>query len=117
MKTSACTLLLALALATPVLAQAPATSPSYGVLLGREAAAKRYREGLGHERRGDDHRALAAFLEAAESGHGPAQKKLGEIYDEGNSAVTRNYQASIQWYEKAREQGVPIAKPHARPGP
>jgi len=109
MKTSACAVLLALALATPVLGQAPS--------LGREAAAKRYQEGLRHERRGNDQRALAAFLEAAGSGHGLAQRKLGEIYDEGNSVVQRNYQASIQWYEKAREQGVPIAKPHPRPGP
>jgi pilus assembly protein FimV len=79
-------------------------------------AAKRYREGLGYERKGDHSGALKAFVEAAEGGHGLAQRKLGEIYDKGNSAVERDYQTSLKWYEKAREQGVPIPKPLVRTG-
>ena len=78
---------------------------------GLEAAAKRYRDGLSLERRGDDHGALTAFLEAGEGGYGLTQKKLGQIYDKGNAAVPRDYQASLKWYQKAREQGVPIDKP------
>ena len=84
---------------------------------GLEAAAKRYREGLTLERRGDDRGALAAFLEAGEGGYGPAQKKLGQIYDKGNSVVSHDYQAALRWYQKAREQGVPIDKPLQRTTP
>lgn len=91
---------------------APAKPPV--MPLGREDAAKRYREGLGLERRGDDHGSLRAFLEAGESGHGLAQRRLGEIYDKGNSAVTRDYETALKWYQKAREQGVEIPKPFVR---
>lgn len=84
---------------------------------GLEAAAKRYREGLILERRGDDRGALAAFLEAGEGGYGPAQKRLGQIYDKGNSVVSHDYQAALRWYQKAREQGVPIDKPLPRTTP
>lgn len=65
----------------------------------------RHAAGLALERRGDDAGAFIAFREAAEAGHPPAQRKLGEIYDSGNAAVERDYQAAIHWYEKAREGG------------
>jgi FimV-like protein len=86
-------------------AKAPASS---------EDLAKRYRDGLALEKRGDDAGAFKAFLEAGEGGYGPAQKKLGEIYDKGNGAVPRDYQSALQWYQKAREQGVEIPKPFVR---
>ena len=66
------------------------------------------------ERRGDDKGALKAFLEAGESGHGLAQRKLGEIYDTGNAAVERDYETALRWYQKAREQGIEIEKPLPR---
>ena len=91
---------------------APPKPPA--VPLGREEAAKRYREGLALDRRGDDHGALRAFLEAGESGHGLAQRRLGEIYDKGNTAVTRDYETALKWYQKAREQGIEIPKPFVR---
>lgn len=81
---------------------------------GSEQAAKRYREGLALERKGDDRGALAAFTEAAEAGHGLAQRRLGQIYDKGNRAVRRDYQTSLRWYQKAREQGVEIDRPLPR---
>jgi pilus assembly protein FimV len=79
-----------------------------------EAAARRYREGLALERKGDDEGALKAFLESGEAGYGLAQRKLGQIYDTGNSAVKRDFQASVRWYQKAREQGVEIDRPLPR---
>jgi TPR repeat protein len=57
-------------------------------------AAKRQPEGVAHETAGDQRAALEAFHAAAESGHGEAQRKLGEIYDKGNTAVARDYQSS-----------------------
>lgn len=85
-----------------------------GVRLERAEQVRRYNEGLALERRGDDKGALQAFLEAAESGYGLAQRKLGEIYDKGNSVVQHDYQAALKWYQKAREQGVEIPKPFVR---
>ena len=84
---------------------------------GAEEAARRYREGLAHERKGDFQSALKAFLEAGEAGNGLAQRRLGQIYDKGNAATKRDYQASLRWYQKAREQGVEIDKPLPRTTP
>jgi pilus assembly protein FimV len=111
------------AAAAPLAAVKPAPAeklparPSAGVPLGAEAAAKRYRDGLGMERRGDHRGALTAFLEAGEAGNGLAQRRLGQIYDKGNAAVPRDFQASVKWYQKAREQGVEIDKPLPRMAP
>jgi FimV-like protein len=93
----------------------PAPAPAArAVPKGQEEAARRYRDGLALERKGDNQGALAAFLEAGEAGYGLAQRKLGQIYDNGNSAVPHDYQASLRWYQKAREQGVEIDKPVQR---
>jgi FimV-like protein len=90
-------------------AAVPAVPP-----MGQEQAMRRYQDGLDLERKGDDQGALKAFLEAGEGGYGLAQRRLGQIYDKGNSAVRRDLQASINWYQKARAQGVPIDKPLPR---
>lgn len=82
--------------------------------LGRADQIRRYREGLALERGGDDKAALQAFLEAGENGYGPAQRKLGQIYDKGNSAVARDYESALKWYQRAREQGMEIPKPFVR---
>lgn len=92
-------------------------TPPIAAPLAPEAAAKRYREGLGMERRGDLQGALGAFLEAGEAGNSMAQLKLGQIYDTGNAVVPRDYQAALKWYQKAREQGVNIGKPLQRTTP
>ena len=94
--------------ARPAAKGAPALPP------GREEAIRRYREGLALERKGDDQGALKAYLEAGEAGYGVAQRKLGQIYDKGNTAVQRDYQTSLHWYQKAREQGIEIDKPLPR---
>jgi TPR repeat protein len=76
-------------------------------------AARRHAAALALEQRGDERGAFTAYLAAAEEGYPPAQRRLGEIYDSGNSAVKRNYEESIRWYQKAREGGedVPPQKP------
>lgn len=100
--------------APPPVAAIPPPKPPARAPLGKEEAERRYRAGLAMERAGDDRGALQAFLEAGESGHGPAQKKLGEIYDRGNAAVARDYETALRWYQKAREQGVAVPKPETR---
>jgi FimV-like protein len=92
----------------------PAPKPAAVPPAGGEEAARRYREGQALERKGDDAGALKAYLEAGEAGHGLAQRRLGQIYDKGNTVVQRDYQASLKWYQKAREQGVEIDKPLPR---
>jgi TPR repeat protein len=86
-------------------AQAPARAP-----MSPEAAAQRHAEGLALQHRGNEKAAFVAFLDAAEHGHPPAQRRLGEIYDSGNSAVERDYSESIRWYQKARENGEQLAE-------
>ena len=79
--------------------------------LSREAAEKQYQLGLELDKKGDVKGAHAAYLAAGNSGHGLAQKRLGEIYEKGNRAVKRDYDTALRWYEKARAQGIDIPKP------
>lgn len=104
----------ALAAVKPAPAVKVPAKPSAALPPAAEAAAKRYRDGVALERRGDLHGALAAFLEAGEAGNGLAQRRLGQIYDKGNAVVQRDYQTALKWYQKAREQGVPMEKPLQR---
>jgi len=77
-----------------------------------------YIDGLVAQSRGDDRAAHVAFLQAAEAGYAPAQRKLGEIYDKGNAAIPRDFASSIRWYQRARAQGENIPTPHTlRPVP
>jgi TPR repeat protein len=105
-----------LAAVKPVPAEKLPPKPTAATPSAVEVAARRYRDGLGMERRGDHQGAFAAFLEAGEAGNGLAQRKLGQIYDKGNTAVPRDYQTSLKWYQKAREQGVEIDRPLPRMG-
>lgn len=104
------------AAAPAVAAAAPASIPGRApkAPLGREEAERRYRDGLAAERRGDEVAAFNAYLAAGESGHGLAQKKLGEIYDRGTAAVQRDYGTALLWYQKAREQGVEVPRAETR---
>ena len=108
--------LLARPVTPPVAAPRPPApgKESASVPPGLESAANRYREGLALERKGDEQGAFKAFLEAGEAGYGIAQRRLGQIYDKGNSAVKRDYQKSLEWYAKARAQGIEIDKPLPR---
>lgn len=93
----------------------PMPLPKPKTLLTAAQAVERHNDGLAAERGGDDHGALRAFLEAAEAGHGPAQLKVAEIYDRGNAAVKRDYAAALVWYQRARESGMSVPKPHVFP--
>ena len=88
----------------------PAARPSTGALTPAQAA-ERHQQGLEAERNGDLKGAMAAFLAAGDAGHGPAQKRLGDLYNTGNAVVKRDYETALRWYQKAREQGVEIPKP------
>jgi len=92
------------AMAATALAQAPAPT---------ETAAARYQEAMRLQARGDERGAFLAFLESAEGGYPPAQRRMGEIYDSSGGAVVRNYPESIRWYQKARDAGatIPQQKP------
>lgn len=79
--------------------------------LGAEGAARRFTDGLDMERRGESQAAMVAYLDAAESGHGLAQKRLGDIYGTGTSFAERDYELALKWYQRARQQGIEIPKP------
>jgi TPR repeat protein len=98
----------ALALAIPAWQAAQAQAPAN---MNIADAAHRHADGLILEHRGDDWGAFIAYLEAAEGGYAPAQRRVAEIYDSGNAAVVRNFPESIRWYERAREGGEQIPPP------
>lgn len=87
----------------------PAARPS--AALSPAQAEERHQQGLQAERAGDLRGAMVAYREAAEAGHGPAQKRLGDIYNTGNAVVARDYETALKWYQKARERGVEIPRP------
>ena len=91
----------------------PAATKPQPPWLTPQQAAQRYQEA--HKADGDGHyrHAFVAYLEAAETGQGHAQKKLGDIYCRYGPVVKRDYEVSLRWYEKARAQGVRIPKPAA----
>jgi FimV-like protein len=94
----------------------PALKPQAKPLLTPPQAAQRFEEGFKAERSGDLQTAMAAYLAAGEAGNGAAQKRLGDIYNAGNTIVQRDYETSLRWYQKARAQGVEIPKPITNPG-
>lgn len=79
------------------------------------APEERFRQARAFERRGNLRAALDAYTQAAEAGNGPAQKKLGDIYGSGNAVVVRDYETSLKWYTKARDQGIDIPAPGTFP--
>lgn len=106
--------LLALALAACLPAmQFARAQPAVQPAVHAQTAAQRHADGIAMERRNDDEGAFIAFTEAAQGGYGPAQQKLGDIYGHGNPAVTRDYEESLRWYERARDNGedVPPIQP------
>lgn len=84
-------------------AQSAAVAP-----MSRDGAMRLHADGLAMERLHDDKGAFAAFLAAAEGGYPPSQRRLGEIYDHGNTAVPRDYEQSIRWYQMASDGGEDI---------
>jgi TPR repeat protein len=78
--------------------------------------AARYGEARELERRGYWGAAMQAYHESAASGYGPAQKRLGDIYGNGKGEVERDYETSLRWYQRAREQGEEIPLPFTYPG-
>ena len=78
--------------------------------------AARYDDGRQLERAGNWAAAMQAYHEAAASGHGPAQKRLGDIYGNGQGDVQRDYETSLRWYQRAREQGIEIPQPFTYSG-
>lgn len=79
-------------------------------------AASRYDDGRALERSGRWSAAMEAYLESAAGGHGPALKRLGDIYGTGKGDIERDYETSLRWYQRAREQGEEIPLPFSYPG-
>ena len=79
-------------------------------------AAARFGDAQRLEQKGDWAGALQAYHEAAEQGHGPAQKRLGDIYGSGQGDVQRDYDTSLRWYKRAQDQGEQIPQPFTYPG-
>jgi Tfp pilus assembly protein FimV len=71
-----------------------------------------YKSAVVKEKQGDMQGALAAYLEAAELGHGLADVRLGQLYERDvTKTVPRDLQESIRHYEEARKQGISLKGP------
>ncbi|HKU47310.1 MAG TPA: FimV/HubP family polar landmark protein [Burkholderiales bacterium] len=77
-------------------------------------AEQRYRDAVNAEEAKDHKAAFKAYLDAGEMGHGLAELRLGELYDQGSPAVKRDMQQSARWYQKARDRGAPVRRPETR---
>lgn len=76
-----------------------------------------YKAGQALEKSKDLLYAFDTYVYAAKLGHGPSQLRLGQLYDRDMSGfVKHDLVESMTWYEKAREQKVPMESP-ARKGP
>ena len=105
----------AAAAVTATVVATPRATPGARKLRSDEAA-RRYSDGLELERKGEPQAAMLAYLDAAESGNGLAQKRLGDIYGTGTAYAERDYGLALKWYERARAQGVEIPKPFTYSG-
>jgi len=75
----------------------------------------RYQAGLAAEKSKDMASAVKAYVDAARLGHPLADLRLGQLYDKDNTkTLPRDLQSSIAHYQKAREFGIDIEKPHSR---
>ncbi len=66
-----------------------------------------YESGAGVEQ--DLAKSREAFLAAAEAGSAQSQNRLGLIYGQGQEGLEANPQESLKWFQKAAEQGFPLA--------
>ena len=106
-----------IAIAPAAYAQDQRASLDSGVLASyseKAAPEERYADALALQAAGDAWGAFVVLRSAAQGGHAPAQRRLGEIYDAENSVVDRNYAKSIRWYQLARAQGEAIPVQQAR---
>jgi Tfp pilus assembly protein FimV len=89
-----------------VLKTDPKTADAYVAQVRKSDA--RYREAVGLEKKGDMSGAVPAYLEAAKIGHPLADLRLGQLYDKGAGALSRDLQESIKHYQAARKAGLTV---------
>jgi TPR repeat protein len=111
-----CAAVLALVLTIPLSGWCQSGFPTKFPLEATWLAAARYGDARELERAGQWSAAMQAYHDAAERGHGPAQRRLGDIYANGQGDVQRDYETSLRWYRRAREQGEDIPLPFSYPG-
>ena len=73
--------------------------------------AEKFEEAVRAEARGQWQAAMRLYQDAAIEGYGPAQRRLGAIYQSGNAVVQRDYESALLWYERARASGEKITEP------
>src|SRR5262245_65455698 len=74
-------------------------------VLSKEAAEKRYQEGLELEKKGDLKGSFSAFLAAGEAGRGLPPQKPGGSHREGDSVVKRDSHPPLLRVQKAAAAG------------
>ncbi len=72
-------------------------------------AERLYDDGLAARAQGDEERAFARLLEAAEAGHGPAAYEVGIAYKDGRGTA-QDLEAGARWIDSAAGRGEPRAQ-------
>ncbi|MFO7853725.1 MAG: tetratricopeptide repeat protein [Paracoccaceae bacterium] len=81
-----------------------ATLFAAALLVGGEAAAQSFEEGLAAYDRGDYGAALEQWMPLAKQGEAAAQHNLGSMYDRGEG-VPQDHAEAVRWWRLAAEQG------------
>ncbi|GHV54473.1 hypothetical protein FACS1894216_14570 [Synergistales bacterium] len=87
----------------PVLELEPEPEPA------KPDAGEIFKEAKSYRQRGDHKRAIELYEEAAALGHADAMSDLGFMYESGEG-VRKDFNAAVQWYEKAAVSGSDPAK-------
>ena len=53
--------------------------------------------------------AFKAYKAAGQAGHGPASRRVAELYIQPVEGIPRDYVKSVHWYSIARAQGIEVS--------
>lgn len=67
-----------------------------------------YRQGMSLIREGRGREGLKMLEQAGNAGHGPASKRLMELYSGAEAGVPQDYGKAVKWKNKAKSQGMNI---------
>jgi outer membrane biosynthesis protein TonB len=67
-----------------------------------------YRQGMSLIREGRGREGVRMLEQAGNGGHGPASKRLMELYSGAEAGVPQDYGKAVKWKNKAKNQGMDI---------
>lgn len=94
---------------TPVTPKVTPVTPAPAADADKPASpSELYRQGISLIREGRGREGLKMLEQAGNAGHGPASKRLMELYSGAESGVPQDYGKAVKWKNKAKSQGMNI---------